>query len=103
MATIINKRKHTLECNGVRLGPGENQVDDELWSKANSDGSQLKQWGRLGWVAERKSLPVSKEPLKSAPTFRAPSVDSPVSQEPGGTMNPSAGASEADESKRRRK
>jgi predicted component of type VI protein secretion system len=90
MATIINKRKHDLECNGVLLRPGENTVDDQVWQKANSEGSQFPTWFKLNWIGERRSLPMSKDATKAGTTFHAPSVDSPVSQEPGSDMNPSA-------------
>jgi len=94
MATIFNKRQHNLSASGVTLKPGENTVEDEVWEKASVAGSQFETWTKLNWIAQKRGLPVSKEASKdmSKPgaVFSAPSVDSPVSQEPGGDMNPGA-------------
>lgn len=90
MATIFNKRKHSLEAGGVTLAPGENTVDDALWANANVPGSQFEAWNKLNWIAVKRSLPVAGAAKSgSGPTvFHAPSVDGPVSQEPGSDMNP---------------
>ncbi|HEV7717124.1 MAG TPA: hypothetical protein VGO53_16115 [Steroidobacteraceae bacterium] len=91
MAVIFNKRLHNLVVGDTTLAPGENTVDDALWGKLNTKGSQVESWLRLNWLGEKRSLPLAKgeQPkqtgsAKGGAVFAAPTVDGPVSEAGGG-------------------
>lgn len=89
MATIVNKRQHQLRDGAVLLLPGENTVDDEVWQQTNVKGSQLEQWQRLNWVAQKRSLPVAQEPAAPATVAAQPQL--PPAQ-PAQPVQPAASA-----------
>jgi hypothetical protein len=96
MATVVNKRQHSLVASdGTAFKPGAQEVLDAKWAKLNAaEGGcpQIKQWRDLHWLVGPAELPAGLQPPAHPPVPSSPAATpEPVKPAWAGSLVPPAG------------